>query len=51
MDNLEPLLNVQLHIQRSEYRSHSFFVDAAVRPITKPFSNLYHMIKWNLSLL
>ena len=41
-DNLQPLLNVDLHVQRSQYRSDTVFVDNTVCAVTEPRSNSQH---------
>lgn len=39
-DDLQPLLNVELHVQRSEYRADCIFVDNGVAAVAEPLSNL-----------
>lgn len=39
-DDLQPLLDVELHVQRSEYRADCIFVDNGVAAVAEPLSNL-----------
>ena len=43
-DDLQPLLDVELHVQRSEYCSDNVFVDNGVRATTYACSNLQHLV-------
>ena len=39
LDNLQPLFDVKLHVQRSEYSSDDIFVDNGVATVAEAFSN------------
>lgn len=43
-DDLQPLLDVELHVQRSEYRSDDVLVDNGVCATTYACSNLQHLV-------
>ena len=49
VDDLQPLLNVLLHVQRSEYRADCVFADDRVRAVTKPLSNSEHVARADLT--